>query len=234
MWKLISSVGLSQTWLFQTWWFAMCALFGALLRPFALFAPFCALLCPLRTCVCPLLRSFAHICERPGLERPRLGTSEGLAWVFVFALEHSKLQKYMENSGKGHFYFSAKPWYPGSKEIWVLALTAHWLSVHTIAVTSAQVGLPKKRAGVGVKRCLPSWSIFFWHGKPNTEDQNLGQARNGSLNGSLNRDWWSFSAICSCCAMPQEGRLSCIPSQHNFVRGNFAGYSTIGFYPWKA
>ena len=67
------------------------ALFCALLRSFA---PFCALL---QTCVCALLRSFALICalccsfaclcERPRLERPRLGTLDlGEAEANIFPI----------------------------------------------------------------------------------------------------------------------------------------------------
>ena len=78
--------GSSQTWLFQTWLFAIStrkrsfALFCALLRSFA---PFCALLrsfADLRlrsfALICALLRAFACFCERPRIERPRLGTAD--------------------------------------------------------------------------------------------------------------------------------------------------------------
>ena len=65
-------VGSSQNWSFQTWLFAIFAIFGNLLRPFA---PFCVLL---------RLRSFALFCARlcvfcfrPRLEQPHLGTAEG-------------------------------------------------------------------------------------------------------------------------------------------------------------
>ena len=54
-----SGIGSSQTWLFQTWLFAIFyeeALFCAHLRPFALFSD------PLRTCACALLRTFEFFC----------------------------------------------------------------------------------------------------------------------------------------------------------------------------
>ena len=62
-------IGSSQSWSFQTWLFAIFTRKGS----FALFVPFCALLC---SCVCALLRSFACFCVQPRVERPRLGISE--------------------------------------------------------------------------------------------------------------------------------------------------------------
>ena len=60
-------IGSSQTWLFQTWSFAIFtwkrsfALFCALLRSFCSLSRSCV--CSLlRSCVCSLLRSFARIC----------------------------------------------------------------------------------------------------------------------------------------------------------------------------
>ena len=66
----------SLTWLFAIFTRKRSfALFCALLRSFALFI--------IKTCgfafalICALLRSFACFCERPRLERPRMGTAEG-------------------------------------------------------------------------------------------------------------------------------------------------------------
>ena len=58
--------GSSQTWLFQTWLFAIFT--RKWRKPL-----FCALL---QTCVCAHLRLFAWFCVRPRLERLRLGTAE--------------------------------------------------------------------------------------------------------------------------------------------------------------
>ena len=72
IWKQHLLIGSSQTWLFQTWLFAVLRS-CALLRPFALF---CGLVFAL---FCGHLRSFARICMslRPTAFRtPRLGTAD--------------------------------------------------------------------------------------------------------------------------------------------------------------
>ena len=65
----------SQTWLFQTWLFA---LFCALFRSFVLLR--------LRSFALLRLRSFACFCVRPRLERPRLGTADrySIAYTILF------------------------------------------------------------------------------------------------------------------------------------------------------
>ena len=86
----------SQTWLFQTWLFAIFmlkrslkfTLFCAFLRSFALF---CGLSFAL---ICVLLRATACFCERLRLERPRLGTPEiTLIFLSLPVLEKGKPPK---------------------------------------------------------------------------------------------------------------------------------------------
>ena len=89
--KSNQKLGSSQTWLCQTWLFAVFtqkrsfALFCTLLRSFAdLHSRSFAL-------ICTLLRAFTCFCVRPHLERPRLGTAE----------KHSKRQSRIRRRARG-------------------------------------------------------------------------------------------------------------------------------------